>query len=219
MHRVSVLCLYSISIVSLLCLYYISIVSLLSFVTVLCLYCVSIVSLLSTPQRTDYNTLQHNVSDSNEDRWRYHLFWNVLFLDEREFAIMHCNTLQHTATHCNAHFYCVFWNVLFLDEREFAQKHYDTLQDTTTHCNMHFYHLFRNVLFLDEREFVYKHYCTQQHTTTHYKILQHTLVPCISKCLLPRWARVCEDWRWNRSLSLMPQMLAWWWMISKTVCV
>jgi len=70
-------------------------------------------------------------------------------------AAPHCNTLQHTATHCNT---------LQLEARHTA-PHCNTLQHTATHCN---------ALQLEARHTA-PHRNTLQHTATHCNLRRDTL--------------------------------------------
>ena len=64
-----------------------------------------------------------------------------------------CNTLQHTATHCNRAVWATLtwvWQHSATRVWQHSATHYNTLQRTATHCN------------------------TLQHTATHCNTLQHT---------------------------------------------
>jgi hypothetical protein len=78
--------------------------------------------------------------------------------------VLCCNTLQHTATHCNT-----------LQERE-RQQRGALLQHTATHCST-LQHTARERASA-KRCFVATHCNTLQHTATHCSTLQHTATHC-----------------------------------------
>jgi len=79
-----------------------------------------------------------------------------LFLCHVYFTTTHCDTLQHTATHCNAPAHHLQQRVVC----SAFDSTYNTLQHTATHCNT--------------LQHAAAHCNTLQHTPKHSKTLQHT---------------------------------------------
>ena len=95
-----------------------------------------------------------------------------------------CNTLQHTATHCNIlHMHwteSVWYNMLYTathcNTLQHTATHCNTLQLTATHCNTLYTHWSEFVCY--NAQSTATHCNTLQHTKTHYNTLQHTATHC-----------------------------------------
>jgi len=96
----------------------------------------------------------------------------------RRFLCTHptCNTLQHTATHCdNSH------TVTHRNTLQHTTTHCDTPQHTATHCNapqrtsLHSSYVHHWSVGVNESR---AHCNTPQHTATHRNTLQHTATLC-----------------------------------------
>jgi len=75
-------------------------------------------------------------------------------------AVTHCNTLQHTATHCST--------------LQRAVTHCNTLQHTATHCNT----LQHTAVHCNAQQHTATNYNIQQYTATRSNTLQHTATHC-----------------------------------------
>ena len=102
-----------------------------------------------------------------------------------------CNSLQHTATHCNILQRHVLLRRISLQVcNTYQRTHYTTtprlassyflasMRHTTTHCNT--------------QQLTATHCNTLQHTKTHCNIMQHTSMPCLASSPLPpcRYAKL-----------------------------
>ena len=105
------------------------------------------------------------------DTTRCHTSSNV-----KKCTAKHCNTLQHTATHCNVHLTQGLFTPLQIVKvsLQHTATHCNTLQHTATHYNT--LHLHCNAL-----QRIATHCNTLQHTAsrcTHCNALQHTATHC-----------------------------------------
>ena len=99
-------------------------------------------------------------------------------------SLAHCNTLQHTATHCNnqgrilkVRHSCASNSPPDSDEvhiLQHAATHCNTLQHTATHCST----LQHTATHCNTLQHTATHCNTLQHATTHCNTLQHTATHC-----------------------------------------
>jgi len=76
----------------------------------------------------------------------------------------HCNALQHTTTHCNTLQHIRHYTAIYGNTLQHIAIHRNILQHTAKHCNALQRTLIRG--------------STQQHTAIHCKILQHIAARC-----------------------------------------
>ena len=90
----------------------------------------------------------------------------------REAAVLHCNTLQHTAAHCN------WWQHTAVHGNRFTLQHIAThcnvLHHTATHCNT----LQHTAAHGNKLQHTATHGSIRQHTATHCTMLQYTTINC-----------------------------------------
>jgi len=83
----------------------------------------------------------------------------------------HCNTLQHTATHCShCNTFIRMHTYVGMCLTQYIVIHYNTLQHTATHCNAHYNTMEPNVKCAIETA---THCNTLQHTATHWNLTWH----------------------------------------------
>jgi len=99
---------------------------------------------------------------------------NVFVAGIRECNTLHCNTLQHTATHRNT----LQRTATHCNALQHTATHCNTLHQAATHCNT----LQHTATLHNTLQHIATHYNTQQHTATLYNTLQTH-----SWCVLQRW--------------------------------
>jgi len=117
-----------------------------------------------------------NRSDFLKNEFYRPLLWE----NEKLHTVVHCNTLQYTATHYNTPATCFLRGHVGCQlSLQHTAAHCNALQHTATHCSTHTAHT-AGARWMPGRflQHTATHLRTLQHTATHCNTLQHTAAYC-----------------------------------------